>query len=63
MSVGCVGSSAYLSIHNMCAWMIESYASDELKKRWLPSMMTLDTFSSYCLTEPDSGSDPAAMKT
>jgi alkylation response protein AidB-like acyl-CoA dehydrogenase len=41
----------------MCAWMIDTYGTDEIKQRWLPSMLTFDTFSSYCLTEPDSGSD------
>lgn len=61
--IGCVGSSAYLSIHNMCAWMIDTYGSEEVRQRWLPRMLNLDIFSSYCLTEPDSGSDAAAMKT
>lgn len=42
LSTGCVGSSAYISIHNMCAWMIYTYASDEQKKRWLPNMVTMD---------------------
>jgi alkylation response protein AidB-like acyl-CoA dehydrogenase len=41
----------------MVAWMIDTYGNDEVKKRWLPSMLTFDIFSSYCLTEPDSGSD------
>lgn len=62
LSTGCVGSSAYISIHNMCAWMIDTYGSQELQEKWLPSMMTFDTFSSYCLTEPDSGSDAQSMK-
>jgi alkylation response protein AidB-like acyl-CoA dehydrogenase len=61
--LGCVGSSAYLSIHNMCAWMIDTYGNDEIKERFLPRMSTLELFSSYCLTEPDSGSDAYAMKT
>ena len=47
----------------MCAWMIEKYGNDEQKQKWLPGMSKLDIFSSYCLTEPDSGSDAIAMKT
>ena len=57
LSSGCVGSSAYISIHNMCAWMIEQYGTDQQKKDWIPRMSTFEVFSSYCLTEPDSGSD------
>lgn len=63
ITIGCVGSSAYLSIHNMCAWMIDHFGNDEQRLRWLPEMCTLDKSSSYCLTEPDSGSDAQAMKT
>lgn len=58
-----MGSAAYISIHNMCAWMIDTYGSSELKSRFLPSMCSFSLFSSYCLTEPDSGSDAYAMKT
>lgn len=47
----------------MCSWMIDTYGNDEVKKRWLPRLTTFDLFSSYCLTEPDSGSDAQAMKT
>ena len=47
----------------MVAWMIDTYGSAEVKQRWLPSMLKFDIFSSYCLTEPDSGSDAQAMKT
>ena len=56
-ALGCVGSSAYISIHNMCSWMIDQYGTQEQQKRWLPAMTKFDLFSSYCLTEPDSGSD------
>lgn len=63
LSTYCVSSSAYLSIHNMCAWMIDTYGNEEQRQRLLPGMTTLDLFSSYCLTEPGSGSDAAAMKT
>ena len=61
--VGCVGSSAYISIHNMCAWMIDQYGSEEIQQRWLPDLINFNKFASYCLTEPDSGSDAQAMKT
>lgn len=63
LATGCVGSSAYLSIHNMCAWMIDTYGNEEQKAQWLPRMSTFDLFSSYCLTEPNSGSDAFAMRT
>ena len=62
LSTGCVGSSAYISIHNMVAWMIDCYGSDELKSTYLPDLLTMDRLASYCLTEPDSGSDAQAMK-
>lgn len=62
LSTGCVGSSAYISIHNMVAWMIDTYGTKDQKLEWLPRMSTFELFSSYCLTEPDSGSDAQAMK-
>ena len=62
LSTGCVGSSAYISIHNMCGWMIDKYGSKELKDKYLRGITSMDLFSSYCLTEPDSGSDAQAMK-
>ncbi|MFD1949863.1 acyl-CoA dehydrogenase family protein [Sphingomonas arantia] len=63
MAYGCPSTSAFISIHNMAAWMIDSYGSPELKARYLPSMVTCDRIGSYCLTEPGSGSDAAALKT
>lgn len=62
LSTGCVGTSAYISIHNMCSWMIDTYGNEEQRQKFLPDMCTFDKFSSYCLTEPNSGSDAAAMK-
>lgn len=62
LSTGCVGTSAYISIHNMVSWMIDTYGNQEQKEKYLPNLCTFDTFSSYCLTEPGSGSDAAAMK-
>ena len=47
----------------MCAWMIDAYGNDDLKKKYLPSLCTFERFGSYCLTEPNSGSDAKAMQT
>ncbi|MET0363434.1 MAG: acyl-CoA dehydrogenase family protein [Sphingobium sp.] len=63
MSYGCPATSAYVSIHNMCAWMIDSFADADVKARFLPDLVTMDKIASYCLTEPGSGSDAAALKT
>ncbi|WP_136635237.1 acyl-CoA dehydrogenase family protein [Pseudooceanicola onchidii] len=63
LSMACPSVAAFLSIHNMCARMIDSFASQELKDRVLPKAMTMETVLSYCLTEPGSGSDAAALKT
>src|SRR4028118_1623024 len=63
MAYGCPSTSAFISIHNMAAWMIDRFGSDEVKQKYLPSMVTMDQLGSYCLTEPGSGSDAAALKT
>ena len=63
LATGDVSFSAYLSIHNMCSWMIDQFGDEQQKKDWLPGLISMDRFSSYCLTEPDSGSDAAALKT
>lgn len=63
LSMACPSVAAFLSIHNMCAKMLDSFAHDELKARVLPDVLTLNTVLSYCLTEPGSGSDAAALKT
>ena len=63
MSYGCPATSAYVSIHNMVAWMIDSFADAEMKARFLPDLVSMDKIASYCLTEPGSGSDAAALKT
>ena len=63
MAYGCPATSAFISIHNMAAWMIDRFGSDELKARFLPRLVTMDTIASYALTEPGSGSDAAALKT
>jgi len=63
MAYGCPSTSAFISIHNMASWMIDSFGSAEVKARYLPDMVTCDRLGSYCLTEPGSGSDAAALKT
>jgi len=63
MAYGCPSTSAFISIHNMASWMIDTFGSAELKGRYLPDMVTCDRIGSYCLTEPGSGSDAAALKT
>jgi len=63
LSMACPSVAAFLSIHNMCAKMIDAYGSDEMKARVLPKALNMETVLSYCLTEPGSGSDAAALKT
>jgi alkylation response protein AidB-like acyl-CoA dehydrogenase len=63
MAYGCPSTSAFISIHNMASWMIDRFGSAELKAKYLPDMVTCDRLGSYCLTEPGSGSDAAALKT
>ena len=63
MAYGCPSTSAFISIHNMAAWMIDRFGSDEVKQKYLPSMIGMEKIGSYCLTEPSSGSDAAALKT
>ncbi len=63
LATACPSTAAYLSIHNMVAWMIDTYGNDEQRHRWLPSLISMDYFSSYCLTEPSAGSDAGALKT
>lgn len=63
MAYGCPSTSAFISIHNMASWMIDRFGSQALKDQYLPGMVGMDTMASYCLTEPSSGSDAAALKT
>ena len=63
LSMACPTVASFISIHNMCAWMIDTYGSDALKKKYLPEMVTFKKIASYCLTEPGSGSDAAALRT
>src|SRR5690349_12468011 len=63
LSQGCISTAAYISIHNMCSWMIDRFATDEMRKEWLPQLTTMELLASYCLTEPGAGSDAASLKT
>jgi alkylation response protein AidB-like acyl-CoA dehydrogenase len=63
MAYGCPATSAFISIHNMAAWMIDEFGGQEVKDRYLPDLISMEKLASYCLTEPGSGSDAAALKT
>jgi alkylation response protein AidB-like acyl-CoA dehydrogenase len=63
LATGCPTVAAYMSIHNMAAWMIDAYGSQTQRKQWLPKLCTMELLASYCLTEPGSGSDAAALST
>lgn len=63
LATGCPAVSAFISIHNMAAWMIDAYGSDEQRRRFLPALTSMAQLASYCLTEPGAGSDAAALKT
>ncbi|HEY8617840.1 isobutyryl-CoA dehydrogenase [Phenylobacterium sp.] len=63
LSYGDVATAAFISIHNMAAWMIDRFGADELRRRYLPRLTTMELIASYCLTEPGSGSDAAALQT
>ena len=63
LAAGCTSTAAYISIHNMAAWMIDAFADDDRRLAWLPRLNSMDWFASYCLTEPGSGSDAASLTT
>jgi alkylation response protein AidB-like acyl-CoA dehydrogenase len=63
MAYGCPSTSAFISIHNMAAWMIDRFGSQGVKDKYLPDLVGMDKIASYCLTEPSSGSDASALKT
>jgi alkylation response protein AidB-like acyl-CoA dehydrogenase len=63
LAQGCTSTTAYISIHNMAAWMIDRFGSDEQRGRFLPRLCTMEHFASYCLTEPGAGSDAASLAT
>ncbi|MBD0425211.1 isobutyryl-CoA dehydrogenase [Aquisalinus flavus] len=63
LSAGCTSTAAYISIHNMVSWMIDRFAGDALRRKYCPKLTTMEMLASYCLTEPGSGSDAAALRT
>ena len=63
LSTGCPTVAAYLSIHNMVAWMVDRFGDDAQRAEWLPALVPMAKVASYCLTEPGSGSDAAALRT
>jgi alkylation response protein AidB-like acyl-CoA dehydrogenase len=63
LSYGDVSTAAFISIHNMASWMIDRFGADDLRRRYLPRLTTMELIASYCLTEPGSGSDAAALAT
>ncbi len=63
LAQGCTSTAAYISIHNMAAWMIDAFAADAQRRRFLPKLTTMEQFASYCLTEPGVGSDAASLAT
>ena len=62
LSAGCTSTAAYLTIHNMASWMIDSFGNESQRAKFLPPLMRMDMMASYALTEPGSGSDAAAMR-
>ncbi|MGH1351686.1 MAG: acyl-CoA dehydrogenase family protein [Methyloligellaceae bacterium] len=63
LSHGCPAVAAFISIHNMCAWMVDRFGNEDQVKYWLPKLCSMQTICSYCLTEPGSGSDAGALET
>lgn len=63
LSYGCPSTAAFISVHNMASWMIDKYGDAQLKQRYLPQLVSMEKLGSYCLTEPSSGSDAAALRT
>jgi alkylation response protein AidB-like acyl-CoA dehydrogenase len=63
LAQGCTSTAAYISIHNMVAWMIDTYGNDAVRQKFLPKLTAMEHFASYCLTEPGAGSDAASLTT
>src|ERR1043166_7559887 len=63
LAQGCTSTAAYISIHNMAAWMIDAFGGEAQRRRFLPQLASMEHFASYCLTEPGSGSDAASLVT
>lgn len=63
LAKGCVSTTAYITIHNMAAWMIDAFGDEDLRRRFVPDLAAMNTFASYCLTEAAAGSDAGALRT
>lgn len=63
LAYGCTATTAYITIHNMCTWMLTTFGSEELVAQWGPDLTSGEKLASYCLTEPNAGSDAASLKT
>jgi alkylation response protein AidB-like acyl-CoA dehydrogenase len=63
LAAACTSTAAYLSIHNMVAWMIDRFGDEAQRRRFVPKLVSMEHFGSYCLTEPGSGSDAASLRT
>ncbi|PCJ85070.1 MAG: acyl-CoA dehydrogenase [Hyphomicrobiales bacterium] len=63
LSHGCPTVAAFISIHNMCAWMVDVFGSPDMRQKWVPKLCSMEKIASYCLTEPGSGSDAASLRT
>lgn len=63
LSAACTATAAFLSIHNMVSWMIDTFGDEAQRRRWLPDLCAMRLLASYCLTEPGSGSDAASLRT
>ncbi len=63
LATGCPTVAAFISIHNLCAWMIDTFGSEAQRHKYLPRLVSREKFASYCLTEPGAGSDAAALRT
>src|SRR5690606_1990080 len=63
LATGCPSTAAYISIHNMASWMIDRFGTREQRAKWLPKLTAMEHFASYCLTEPNAGSDAASLHT
>eukprot|EP01094_Clydonella_sp_ATCC50884_P025576 TRINITY_DN6771_c0_g1_i5.p2 TRINITY_DN6771_c0_g1~~TRINITY_DN6771_c0_g1_i5.p2 ORF type:complete len:317 (+),score=72.70 TRINITY_DN6771_c0_g1_i5:141-1091(+) len=63
LATSCPSTTAYLSIHNMCCWAIDTFGSQEQREQFVPALASMDSFASYCLTEPGAGSDAGSLRT
>ena len=63
LAKACPAIAAFLSIHNMCAWMVDTFGTDQQRKTWVPRLASMEAIASYCLTEPGAGSDASALRT